>query len=160
MKLAKTIRFDASDTHVFEKAADEGNWAVSGGFSFAHCREAELTGKVKQAFANGFLSIPDFGYSTFVSVSTASAGDLDWLETVLAAHLSSHYGAPSEDAARAAAREEIAFMADICSEHKPGTLLSLARHMDKKGIKEQFRAHAKAVSCATQTLWQIVDDEL
>ena len=32
MKLARTIRFDASDEHVFAHAADEGEWAISGSF--------------------------------------------------------------------------------------------------------------------------------
>ena len=35
MKLARTIRFDASDEHVFAHAAEEGEWAISGSFSFA-----------------------------------------------------------------------------------------------------------------------------
>ena len=34
MKLLRTIRLDVSDTFVFEKAADPGEWAVSGAFAF------------------------------------------------------------------------------------------------------------------------------
>ena len=35
MKLLRTIRADASDTFVFERAAEPGEWAVSGAFAFA-----------------------------------------------------------------------------------------------------------------------------
>ena len=55
MKLARTIRFDPSDLKVFPRAAEEGEWALVGTFCFAHLNEADLTGKVKQAFSNGFL---------------------------------------------------------------------------------------------------------
>src|SRR5262245_3275662 len=35
VKLLRTIRLDPSDTFVFDKAAEPGEWAVSGGFAFA-----------------------------------------------------------------------------------------------------------------------------
>jgi len=34
MKLIRTIRLDPSDTFVFERAAEPGEWAVSGAFAF------------------------------------------------------------------------------------------------------------------------------
>ena len=86
MKLARTIRFDASDEHVFAHAADEGEWAISGSFSFAHITDQQLTGKTKQAFANGFLAVPSFGYSTLVSVATASDADIAQLRSALVDH--------------------------------------------------------------------------
>lgn len=159
MKLARTIRFDASDEHVFAHAADEGEWAISGSFSFAHTTDQQLTGKTKQAFANGFLAVPSFGYSTLVSVATASDADIALLRTALVDHFISVYGAPDPQAAGAAADEEISFMAEICHEHKTGTLLSLQRSLTDEGIKEQFRALAKAESCAEQKIWQIVEED-
>ena len=64
MKLARVIRFDRSDLNIFPQAADEGEWAITGSFSFADLKEDEITGKIKQAFANGFMGVPSFGYST------------------------------------------------------------------------------------------------
>ena len=159
MKLARTIRFDASDEHVFETAAAEGQWALSGSFSFAHLQDDQITGKVKQAFANGFLAVPSFGYSTLVSVARASDEDIAQLRAALVDHFITIYCAPDEAAAGAAADEEIAFMAEVCAEHKTGTLLSLQRSLTDAGIKEQFRALAKAESCAEQQIWQIVEED-
>ena len=99
MKLARTIRFDASDEHVFAHAADEGEWAISGSFSFAHITDQQLNGKTKQAFANGFLAVPSFGYSTLVSVATASDSDVALLRSALVDHFISVYGAPDAQAA-------------------------------------------------------------
>ncbi len=159
MKLAKTIRFDASDTRIFAPAAQEGHWAISGSFSFSGLRDDEIKGKVKQAFSNGFLSVPDFGYSTFVSVAQAKDEDIEMIRQALATHFITAYNAPSRQEALAAADAEIHFMAEICADHKTGTLLSLSRQLDEHGIKEQFRAHAKAENCAEQKLWQMVDDD-
>jgi hypothetical protein len=39
LKLPRTIRLDPSDTFVFERAADPGEWAVSGAFVFGDCNE-------------------------------------------------------------------------------------------------------------------------
>ena len=43
--------------------------------------DQQLTGKTKQAFANGFLAVPSFGYSTLVSVATASDADIAQLRS-------------------------------------------------------------------------------
>ena len=114
---------------------------------------------MKQAFANGFLAVPSFGYSTLVSVARASEEELAQLRAALIDHFINVYGAPDAAAAGAVADDEIAFMAEICAEHKTGTLLSLQRSLTDTGIKEQFRALAKADSCAEQQIWQIVEED-
>ncbi len=159
MKLARVIRFDRSDLNIFPHVADEGEWAITGSFSFADLKEDEITGKVKQAFSNGFMGVPSFGYSTLVSVATAKSNDVEAITDHLVERFITAYGAPSPDLARAAAEEEIQFIADICSEHKTGTLLSLTRTMTADGIRESFRAIAKADSCSNQQLWTIIDDD-
>ena len=42
MKLLRTIRLDPSDTFIFERAAEPGEWAVSGVFAFWHRDPAAL----------------------------------------------------------------------------------------------------------------------
>ena len=49
------------------------------------------------------------------------------------------FGAPSLDAARAAAREEVAFAASLC-QHEVNTILAMHRTIEGGEIKEQFRA--------------------
>tara|TARA_X000000950_G_scaffold86700_1_gene109037 strand:- start:1114 stop:1617 length:504 start_codon:yes stop_codon:yes gene_type:complete len=159
MKLARVIRFDRSDLNIFPTTADEGEWAIAGSFSFANLNPDDLTGKVRQAFANGFMGVPSFGYATLVSVSTASDSDVTAITDQLTRHFIAEYGAPSSDLACQAAVEEIGFMAEMCDEHKTGTLLSVSRSMTDEGISESFRSIAKADSCSTQQLWTIVEDD-
>ena len=54
MKLLRTIRLDPSDTFVFERAAEPGEWAVSGAFMFWDDDPAALDGKARAAFRGGF----------------------------------------------------------------------------------------------------------
>jgi hypothetical protein len=40
VKLLRTIQLDASDSFIFEMAAEPGEWAVSGAFAFARDEHA------------------------------------------------------------------------------------------------------------------------
>ena len=139
MKLARTIRLDESDSNVFELAAESGEWAISGGFEFSNWTEDDLTGKRRQAFANGWLSLDSFGRATFVSVTKIEPAELEALVEELAGHFVRYYGAPDLDAARGVAKDEIAYMRELCEEHEINTLLAVSREMTDGGIKEQFR---------------------
>jgi len=159
VKLARTIRFDPSDLNVFPAAAEEGEWALVGTFCFADIAPDALNGKVKQAFSNGFLGTGSFGFSTLVSVVNASADDVARLTDEVATAFVERLGAPDLEVARAAAAEEIAFMAELCAQHKTGTLLTIQRQLGDDGITESFRSLSKADSCAEQKIWTVVEDD-
>src|SRR3954470_10415967 len=75
VKLPRTIRLDLSDTFVFERAAEPGEWAVSGAFMFWN-RDAEmLSQKRRVALRSGFLGIDSFGWSTLAIVTEATEAD-------------------------------------------------------------------------------------
>jgi hypothetical protein len=57
-----------------------------------------------------------------------------------------------------AVAEEITFMAELCSEHKTGTLLAIQRSLGEDGIQESFRSLSKPDSCAEQKIWTVVED--
>jgi hypothetical protein len=138
VKLLRTIRLDASDGLVFERAAAPGEWAVSGAFLFATATPETLTGKARVAFRSGLLGIDSLGWSTLAVVTEASAAERDEAVATLARHLRHRCGAPSDAEALAAAQEEIAFAATLC-EHPPGTLVAVHRSLDGDGIRERFR---------------------
>ena len=160
MKLARTIRFDPSDLNIFPTVADEGEWAVVGTFCFAAMPPANLTGKVKQAFSNGFLGCQSFGFSTLVSVVQARPKDVETITDHLANHFVDKFGAPSKAAAKDAISDEIEFMSELCESHKTGTLLAIHRSWGDDGIKEVFRSLPKPESCAEQKIWTIIDDDV
>ena len=138
MKLLRTIRLDASDSFVFEKAAEPGEWAVSGAFAFADCDPAELRGKARTAFRAGFLGLQSLGRSTLAQIVEASESDYGAVVDLLAAHLVAHFGAPDLTAARPAAAEEAGFVASLC-DHAPGVLVAVTRSHESGTIREAFR---------------------
>jgi hypothetical protein len=138
LKLPRTIRLDPSDTFVFARAAEPGEWAVTGTFLFYGANPAELAGQEKQAFRAGFLGINSFGWSTLVVVNHATEEERVAAIQRLAEQLVKHCGAPDVATARLAAEEEIGFAASLC-DHPEGTLLGLHRNAEGEGIRESFR---------------------
>jgi len=161
MKLLKTIRFDASDERVFELAAAPEEWAVSGVFAFADLADDAITGKTRQAFANGFLGLSSLGRSTFVTVAEAAPEDLEEIEQRLAAHFVSEYGAPGLEAALLAAREEAQFVVDLCRDAPINTVFTVRRtRADSGEIKEEFRTiRPPTAELPHASIWTVVDDE-
>jgi hypothetical protein len=137
-KLPRTIRLDPSDTFVFERPAEPGEWAVSGAFVFWD-RDAEtLSQKQRVALRSGFLGIDSLGWSTLAIVTEAT--EIDMLSVVerLTAQLATRFGAPNLEAARAAAMEEVAFASSLC-DHPPQTILAVQRTVEDGEIRERFR---------------------
>jgi len=133
VRLLRTIRLDPSDTFVFERAADPGEWAVSGAFMFADADPDALAGKSRAAFRGGFL-----GWSTLVQIVEATQEDRHALVDTLAKQLRERLGAPDFGAARAAAEEEVAFAASLC-DHPRDTLIAVRRTFEGGAIREAFR---------------------
>lgn len=157
MKLARSIRFDESDGNVFERAADAGEWCLSGAFEFSDWQENDLTGKKRQAFRNGWLSLESFGRSTFVATADITTAEMDALTMQLAAHFLENYGAPSLDAALPVAEEELRHMSELCDEHGPNTLLVVERNLSDDGIHEAFRVIETADASVVDVLGPMAD---
>src|SRR5712664_1146807 len=101
LRFPRTIRLDPSDTFVFERAAEPGEWAVCGTFAFWSTDPASLEGKARTAFRAGFLGVETLGWSTLVQIVEADVSERTALVEMLAQQLSAHFGAPSPDQARA-----------------------------------------------------------
>jgi hypothetical protein len=138
VKLLRTIRLDPSDTFVFAKAAESGEWAVPGTFVFWDADVSAMEGKERTAFRSGFLGVDSLGWSTLVQVVEANEDDRKEITELLAKRLQERFGAPSLNAARAAAAEEVAFAASLC-DHEAGTLVALHRAHEKGDLRETFR---------------------
>ncbi len=159
-KLPKTIRLDESDTHVFQTAAPGGEWAIPGGFEFAGWDFDALSSKQRFAFAQGFLGLGSFGRSTVVAVAGATDEDLEMAMETLADHLCEKYGAPSREAARAAAAQEIAFAEELCEGLSANRLLMVERNLDDDGqIVERFRSAEKPGRLDHTKIWTLVPDD-
>lgn len=139
MMLARAIHFDESDMNIFHAPARTAEWCISGGFEFSNWSEADLTGKARQAFANGWLGVETFGRVSVVAVTQIEPPELDILVTSLAQHFVDIYGAPSLEAAQDVAREEVMQMVEICEGQPANTLLLVSRELTDAGVKESYR---------------------
>lgn len=137
--LARAIHFDESDMRVFASPARTGEWCISGGFEFSDWTEADLVGKARQAFSNGWFGLETGGRATFVAVTALEPAEMDALAGLLAEHFVVYYGAPSRDAALPVAQEELAQMAELCEDHAPNTLLTVSRELTEAGVREAYR---------------------
>jgi hypothetical protein len=138
VKLLRTIQLDASDSFVFERPAEPGEWAVSGAFAFVRSEPANLQGKARTAFRAGFLGLTSLGRSTLAQVVEADEADRRSVVEMLAKQLVSRFGAPGLPEARLAAEEETDFVASLC-DHPPGVLVAVTRRLVNGAIRETFR---------------------
>ena len=142
MKLARILRLDVSDDNVFDVPAPSGEWAISGGFEFSNWTEADLKGKARQTFSNGWYSIESGGRATFVGVCDITDAELEQLRQVLAQTFVECYGAPGIDAAYPVACEEIDQMRSMCEDFEDNTLLMVSRTLTELGVEETYRSRA------------------
>ncbi|MBD8909708.1 DUF6505 family protein [Methylorubrum zatmanii] len=138
LKLPRTLRLDPSDTFVFAPAAEPGEWAVTGSFLFFDADLSALAGKERAAFRSGFVGVRSLGFSTLVVVSEASEAEREEAVEDLARHIHARFGAPDREAARAAAREEIAVAASLCN-LPVGSVIAMHRSARDGEIAEEFR---------------------
>lgn len=158
MLLPKTIRLDGSDPQIFPRAAEPGEWAVSGAFAFADMDPVAVTGKARQAFANGFLGLPSFGRSTLVMVSAIDTAAYEDVIATLAQHFVTEYGAPDLEVAEPVAREEVDFAAGLCQGQAINTLLAVERDWTEDGMAERFRIIDRGAALDHARIWDIVPD--
>lgn len=138
--LPRTIRLDPSDTLVFERAAEPGEWAVPGTFLFCDRPAESFSKKEAIAFRSGFLGVDSFGHSTLVAVQEARPEERAAMVETLARALVARLGAPSLAEALPAAEEEVALAEGLCRGHDLNTLIALHRRHGGSDIHEQFRA--------------------
>ena len=158
MKLARTIRLDVSDTNVFPRPAEPGEWAVTGTFAFADSDPAGLDVKERIAFSDGWFGTESYGRSTFVQVTNIGQDDYDETVRRLAAHLFQDYGAPDMMAALDAARQEVDDMVALC-DHPAGTLLAIEREFAELSITERTRVVEPKGDGMHARIWSLEEDD-
>ena len=158
MKLARTLHLDISDSKVFLRTADSGEWAITGTFSFSDIDLNIISTKERLAFREGWLGMTSFGRATFVVVQNISIEDYDQILCNLSKYLLQKYGAPGMPEALEAAKVELKDMQNICN-HPEGTLLAIKREMYADNIEEQVRIIPSNPSDAHAKIWTIENDQ-
>jgi hypothetical protein len=158
MRFPLTIRLDQSDAQVFDKAAEPGEPAVPGAFTFAGRDPEGLSTKDKLALRSAWLGTHSFGFSTLVEV-----GEIDeaaFFATVerLARYFVESLGAPDLAAALPVAREECDEAAALCT-HPIHSLLAVERDFNEAGqLVERFRVVQPSRATDHAKIWSIETD--
>ena len=143
-KLLRAVRLDDSDDQVFRVcgAAREGEWLVSGGYAVCDFENAPRCTPSCHCHAS-FIAVGSRARCSIAEVADVSAEDLEAQIDVLAWHLVKDWGAPSWEAARAVAEEEVRHTADVCATLEPHVWITVKRERrpDGEAIDEQYSVY-------------------
>ncbi|HEX6829025.1 MAG TPA: DUF6505 family protein [Burkholderiales bacterium] len=139
MKFLRAVRLPATDGQLVQAHGllEEGAWVVSGGFAICDlaagihhhpaCRcDVSFIGLAsrRRCTVAEVVEIDDQVYRDHVAV--------------LARHLLEEWGAPSAEAARAAAEDEVAYTVDLCECFSPEAWITVQRRIEGGDIKEHY----------------------
>ena len=132
-KLLRAVRLDDSDEHVFRAcgAAQDGEWVTTAGFAVADGLSAD-----------SFMAIASPGRCTIAEVVEASEAEVEAQVEAFAWALVKAWNAPSWEAARALAEEEVRHTIDVCETLSPELWITVKRsRRDDGALEEQYSAY-------------------
>ena len=143
-KLLRAVRLDDSDEHVFRAcgAAREGEWVVSGGYAvcdFTNAPRCEPSCHCESSF----LALESRARCSIAEVVEVSEAELEAHVDALAWHLVRGWGAPSWEAARRLAVEEVRHTAEVCETLAPEVWITVKRSpsVDGGAVEEQYSVY-------------------
>lgn len=143
-KLLRAVRLDDSDASVFAAcgAAREGEPVTTGGFAvcdFAQARRCDPSCHCEASF----LALGSLARCTIAEVREATQEEVEAEIEALAWHLVRAYGAPSWEAARAVAEEEVRHTVDVCETLSPEVWITVKRtpNADGTAVEEQYSVY-------------------
>lgn len=143
-KLLRAVRLDDSDDHVFRAcgAAREGEPVVTGGFAvcdFTHERRCEPSCRCDSSF----LALASKARCSIAEVVEVSEAELAERIDAFAWQLVKVWGAPSWEAARTVAEEEIRHTAEVCETLAPEVWITVQRAPAEAGdaVEEQYSVY-------------------
>ena len=139
MKFLKAVRLDDSDARIYATeggAAEDGVWVVSGGDAVCD-------------LAQGHRAAPCHCDSTFIAAGTrrrctlAEVAEIDetayaLVRQVLTRHFLEELGAPTAEAAGAAAEDECAYTADLAEGFPADVWITVKREATEDGVGERY----------------------
>ena len=132
------MRLDDSDSRVLADhgAAEDGEWVVSGGY--AVCDLARGHRAPRCHCDSTFVAASSGRRCTLAEVVEIEASEYERVKDILAQHLLTSFGAPSREAARAAAEDECAYTADLASGFPAEVWITVKREPSADGIGERY----------------------
>ena len=143
-KFLRAVRLDESDEQVFRAcgAAADGDWLVTGGYAVCDFEGAPRCEPRCHCEAS-FVTLASRRRATIAEVVDVSAAELEEHIDALAWHLVRQWGAPSWEAARRVAEEEVRHTAEVCETLAPDVWITVkrSRSADGAALEEQYSVY-------------------
>jgi hypothetical protein len=142
-KLLRAVRLDDSDDQVFRGcgAARDGEWVVTGGYAVCDFEHAPRCDPACHCECS-FLAADSRSRCSIAEVTEVSDAELDERIDALAWHLVKAWNAPSCEAARALAEEEIRHTAEVCETLAPEVWITVKRTRGAQGdLEEEYAVY-------------------
>ena len=143
-KLLRAVRLDDSDDHIFRGcgAAKDGEPVVSGGFAVCDFANAPACDPPCQCQAS-FISMGSRARCSIAEVVEVDEADLEAQADALAWYLVRAWNAPSWEAARELAGEEVRHTAEVCDTLAPEVWITVKRtpSVDGSALEEQYSVY-------------------
>lgn len=143
-KTLRAVRLDDSDDHVFHAcgAAEEGEPVVTGGFAICDF-SAERRCDPSCHCEASFVAAGSNARCTLAEVVEVTEAEWQAQLEALAGQLVRAWGAPSWDAARTVAGEEMRHTAEVCETLAPGSWITVQREPRAEGreVEEQYSVY-------------------
>jgi len=144
-KLLRAVRLDDSDASVFRAcgAAADGEWVTTGGFAVCDFDAAPRCDPACHC-ESSFLALASRARCSIAEVTEVSEADLEQQVDALAWQLVRGWGAPSWEAARALAEDEVRHTAEVCETLAPEVWITVKRRRgdgDDAPLEEQYAVY-------------------
>lgn len=138
MKFLRAVRLDDSDARVLARdgAADDGEWVVSGGY--AVCDLARGHRAPRCHCDSTFIAAGSGRRCTISEVVEIEKAEYERVKGLLAQYLLDSFGAPSFEAAQAAAEDECAYTADLAEGFPLDVWITVRREPSADGVGERY----------------------
>ncbi len=145
-KFLRAVRLDDSDDHLYKAhgAAREGEWLVTGGYAVCDFT-ADPKCSPRCHCESSFLGLDSRRRCSVAEVVEVTDADLEERTDQLAWFLVKGWGAPSWEAARAVAEEEVRHTVDVCETLSPEVWITVKREPrdDHAGVDEQYSVYER-----------------
>ena len=139
MKFLKAVRLDDSDARMLSDEgglAEDGEWLVSGGYAVCDLAKGHRTARCH--CDTTFIAASSRRRCTIAEVAEIDDATYEQLKETLARHFLDELGAPSAQAARAAADDECAYTADLADGYPAEVWITVRREATEDGIGERY----------------------
>ena len=139
MKFLKAVRLDDSDDRLLAEtggAARDGEWVVSGGYAVCDLPSGHRYSRCR--CDTTFLAAGARRRCTIAEVAEIDEAAYQDLKERLARHFLEDLGAPTPDAARAAAEDECAYTSDLAGGFPPEVWITVKREATDDGVRERY----------------------